>query len=276
MRYRIEVATDGRAAEQLYDLLGKVVYELAVAFNQSMSIINNSQADMSSEIANAWAENTVYINIGKYYHLNDIGASYCFRPYTDFPVSLPSTLVKNSTMPKGCIAMPLIPGEEAFAYLHQQLLPSGFLNYLEDPSLSYRICFTPDTFGNVVCDFSNGIFLKSLIDNLYALSGMWFEYCVSQSGKNLYIAMPSHDQYDVKQVSPYGVLYALAFALKNDLKLENEAECLYNAINNVVIEHWRTRDIAFEGCREASNSEICKLVCEQISLAGQLMNTQEN
>lgn len=269
MRFNVNIATDGEKAKRIYAILDRVIYELGLAFKHSVGIRQYNQANLSQELIKSESDNDIFINIGQYYHLNDIGANYSFRPYFNLPKTMISSLLKNNIMPNGCIAMPLVNGEEAFEYLSSLLKQYGFKSYLDDNNLTARLCYSPDKLGNVVFDYQNGLFIKSLIDNMYSLNGMWFEYCMSGNSQKLYIVMPS-DRSNIDDVSPYGALYALAYAL-NDNKLYNESECLYNITNNVSVELWRTGDIYFDGARAATNTEICDIIIEQISVVGRVM-----
>lgn len=72
-------------------------------------------------------------------------------------------------------------------------------------------------------------------------------------------------------VSPFGVLFACADLLRHGLKLVREADCLTSSIINVLNAGWRTMDMPAGELPRVGTDAVCKLICEQIALAGQLM-----
>lgn len=74
------------------------------------------------------------------------------------------------------------------------------------------------------------------------------------------------------EINPFAVALAVAALLRFSLKLGREAGCVEAAVNNVLSAGWRTADIAAGGAPKASGQAIVELICEQISVAGELMS----
>lgn len=70
--------------------------------------------------------------------------------------------------------------------------------------------------------------------------------------------------------NPISLAYAIAELLRGVLKMENEAACVEAAISNVLLSGWRTDDLHAEEAVEPER--IVELICEQISIAGELMD----
>lgn len=69
---------------------------------------------------------------------------------------------------------------------------------------------------------------------------------------------------------PFSLAFAIIDLLRIGLGLENEAACVEAAVNNVLLSGWRTKDLA--GDDSVEPEKIIELICEQISVAGELMN----
>lgn len=70
--------------------------------------------------------------------------------------------------------------------------------------------------------------------------------------------------------NPFSLAFAIAKLLRYALKLENEAACVEAAVTNVLLSGWRTED--FSANNAVPSERIIELICEQISVAGELMN----
>ena len=65
---------------------------------------------------------------------------------------------------------------------------------------------------------------------------------------------------------------ALSSMLRITLQLEREADCMDSALRNVLEYGWRTPDMMpTDESKVITPEEMTDLICEQISLAGQLM-----
>ena len=60
--------------------------------------------------------------------------------------------------------------------------------------------------------------------------------------------------------------------MREALNLAQEADAVEAAVAAVLEEGWRTADIAAGGAPKASGQAIVELICEQISVAGELMS----
>lgn len=69
---------------------------------------------------------------------------------------------------------------------------------------------------------------------------------------------------------PFSLAYAIIDLLRIGLGLENEAACVEAAVNNVLMSGWRTADLSSD--EPVEPERIIELICEQISVAGELMN----
>lgn len=78
-------------------------------------------------------------------------------------------------------------------------------------------------------------------------------------------------QHSQDTVSPFGALFACVDMLRHVFHLTREADCLSSSIHNVVDAGWRTTDMQPGPLPRVGTDAICKLICEQIALAGQLM-----
>lgn len=72
-------------------------------------------------------------------------------------------------------------------------------------------------------------------------------------------------------ISPFGALFACAQMLRTALGLTREADCLYSSIINVLEAGWRTADMMPKELPRIGTAAACKLISEQIALAGQLI-----
>ncbi len=72
-------------------------------------------------------------------------------------------------------------------------------------------------------------------------------------------------------ISPFGVLQACVHMLKHVLGLTREADCLNSSLHNVMDAGWRTLDMTPGDLPRIGTNAVCRLISEQIALAGQLM-----
>ena len=73
------------------------------------------------------------------------------------------------------------------------------------------------------------------------------------------------------QVSPVGTVKCVSRLLRETLKMENEADCLDTALNNVLRSGWHTLDMPGE-TPSVTAEAMLKLILEQVELAGSFMN----
>jgi len=71
--------------------------------------------------------------------------------------------------------------------------------------------------------------------------------------------------------NPIACALAVATLLRFSLGLTREAACVEAAVNNVLSAGWRTPDAARPGDPRVGAQAIVQLICEQISVAGELM-----
>ena len=74
------------------------------------------------------------------------------------------------------------------------------------------------------------------------------------------------------EVNPSGICLAISDLLRYALKLEKEADCVESAIRNVLEAGWRTPDMSDQP-GTISTMKMLQLISEQITLAGQLMQS---
>ena len=82
--------------------------------------------------------------------------------------------------------------------------------------------------------------------------------------------LPPAQEMD-EEINPFGLVYAVIHMLKHSLRLGREAACVEAAVNNVLSSGWRTPDQASSGASAVGGEAIINLICEQISVAGELM-----
>ncbi len=78
-------------------------------------------------------------------------------------------------------------------------------------------------------------------------------------------------QDELQDNHPFGLLWAVADMLEGALNLHREAECLRTAVDNVLNAGWRTADLSEPGLPTVAAEGICRLIQEQLSLVGELM-----
>lgn len=86
---------------------------------------------------------------------------------------------------------------------------------------------------------------------------------------------PAISQEDMEEVNPIPMILSLADLLRYSFGLKHEADCVNAAVQNVLEAGWRTADILSGSDMTIDARDMVDLVCEQISLAGQLMYHSE-
>ena len=91
-------------------------------------------------------------------------------------------------------------------------------------------------------------------------------------GKEHAVYSAVHDCNGNASLSIVGYAMALSSMLRITLQLEREADCMDSALRNVLEYGWRTPDMMpTDESKVITPEEMTDLICEQISLAGQLM-----
>ncbi|NLX82447.1 MAG: hypothetical protein GXZ04_01310 [Clostridiales bacterium] len=143
-------------------------------------------------------------------------------------------------------------------------LPSPFILPLHD--VMNTVLFQPEhPFVVLACADE-----KSLLNSLLCfMSGteLLQHTCYVSDQLRLHAVVPPVSQQGVPLFS---ALYAAAGAIRESLSLEQEADCLETAIDNVLASGWRTPEFGMWP-KTISHEEALRLVVEQVHLAGELM-----
>lgn len=132
----------------------------------------------------------------------------------------------------------------------------------------------PGRLGLLLCPPYAGSIFDAAATSLCPLPGMMHDAAFDES-MGVYAPCIPADMQPTDEINPFATALSVAALLRFSLKLGREAACVEAAVNNVLSAGWRTADIAMGGAPKASGQAIVKLICEQISIAGELMPRAE-
>ncbi|MBQ9196033.1 MAG: hypothetical protein IJ157_02225 [Clostridia bacterium] len=134
------------------------------------------------------------------------------------------------------------------------------------PDMVYR----PTRLGVILCPPYAGGILAEAAAALCGAPGMCYDaYLDGDCG--LYAAL----RQESDDANPFGMLRAVYRLLRDTLKLEREAACVEAALRNVLQAGWRTTDTAREDVKPLTADQIVDLVCQQIEVAGEWINSKQ-
>lgn len=131
---------------------------------------------------------------------------------------------------------------------------------------------SPWNMGVLLCPPYAGGILSAAADALCAYPGLIHDASF-YGRRGVYCASPiSTETTEETALNPFSSVCAAADLLRYSLHLEQEAACVEAAVNNVLLSGWRTEGMQPSGHELTDPEKIVELICEQISVAGELMN----
>lgn len=146
--------------------------------------------------------------------------------------------------------------------------PALSFTALSGPDAARKIVESPYTLGVLLCPPYAGGILESAATSLFPYPGIQYDFGLLEE-KGVYAPRMVTDDNDIPQ--PFGTAYAIARMLRESLHLHREAACLEAAIHNVLVSGWRSPGMAAPG-QATDGSHIIQLICEQLAVAGELIN----
>lgn len=141
------------------------------------------------------------------------------------------------------------------------------------PDVIPSLIYAPQEAGVLLCPPYAGMVLTPALTSLCGAPAMNYDrYLGGQCP--LYAALCSHESVHGDEVNPFGMLRAVQALLRDDLKLEMEADCVEAAMRNVLQAGWRSPDIAAAGLPQLGAGSMAELLCQQIEVAGEWVSKQ--
>ena len=283
MRARFYTITLNRQAERLSAYLEQSLSEIAIAFGHSFLMKNTTLEEAL----------LLFKEEGAYFHVlgdessraSTAEALHMFAQERVFSHGVQeASLLKSEETFLGSVFSPTDDKQATLAamtgYLQAQYksVTSAAPNTLKaDDGLTpalLRLMQTPSRMGELICDFTAGQIARQAATLLSGENYYCFDTLIGNQGTLRYAHVADRPE-DPHSVSPFGMYYALASTLQFGLKLQQEADCLRAAADNVLSAGWRTRDcLLSESQSLATNDQISDLIIEQISLVGELMHNR--
>lgn len=215
------------------------------------------------------------------------------------PMLAQHSLLKSSLQPSGTLATPLDPEEQAMRRavdLVRDLMAEKWLPLREVPLGGMRradwlqatdrfsvpqedrlytlpqalkvLVTEPASMG--MCFVSPGAY-AALDSTARALSGLYGMAPLCYLAEKPLVFGVDDLKDESQDHQPFGMLRAVADMLEGALFLKREADCLRTALDNVLNAGWRTADLSEPGLPTVTAEGICRLIQEQLSLVGELM-----
>lgn len=141
------------------------------------------------------------------------------------------------------------------------------------PDVIPSLIYAPQEAGVLLCPPYAGMVLTPALTALCGAPAMGYDrYLGGQCP--LYAALCSHESVRGDEVNPFGLLRAVQALLRDELKLEMEADCVEAAMRNVLQAGWRSPDIAAAGLPQLGAGSMAELLCQQIEVAGEWVSNQ--
>jgi len=150
------------------------------------------------------------------------------------------------------------------------LHPTCTVRHYSADQMMEKILLAPEEMGLVLCPpYAGGIFRAAL----QVLSRDPFDMHAQMRGVEHSVFASAYQGIDgEKPLCPIAMVMALSDMLRFSVKLEKEADCVDAAVHNVLEAGWCTPDMPV--CNEdmvITPEDMVDLICEQITLAGQLL-----
>ena len=158
----------------------------------------------------------------------------------------------NSEFQKNASLYPMIPN-------NVHTLKSAAQAIIKSPE-TLGVFLTPPYAGNIYLPVAH-----TMCKTAYAVYDMAL-------GKEYAVYSAVHEEENVTSLSIVGYAMAISAMLRITFNLIRESDCLDSALRNVLEYGWRTPDmLPTDENKVITPEEMTDLICEQISLAGQLM-----
>lgn len=148
--------------------------------------------------------------------------------------------------------------------------PSLSTTALSGPEAITSLIAAPSRLGVMLCPPYAGSMLHAAAVALCTHPGMMYDVVFDDTIGIYAPILPIHLQSE-EDINPFACALAVASMLRFSLHLPREAACVDAAVNNVLSAGWRTPNSARPGTQTASAFEIVDLICNQITVAGELM-----
>ncbi len=297
---RVVLLSDHRHARRLASAVGQALTETAVAFGHSiivkeMNIGSLPAAQVAASLTQASAVAVVCEDRRwSTEFAQELDCRMRMRRYRFHPSLSELSLLKSGMLPRGIIASPLGDIEDQ-AFIDQAsaiakreglqvrsvTAPGTENEPWTGPGLAtlYRLRFhqaldevlrRPDQIGFLAAHPFGAALLDEVATAVCGVPSMVYDLFFSPSLLLFHTEAPDRNRAD-DSFNPLGGLLA-ASELLSFLGLSKEADCLFVSVSNVLEAGWRTEDIAGPGSMRIGTQAMCRLVFEQISLVGQLVN----
>jgi len=155
--------------------------------------------------------------------------------------------------------------------VHEVKYPSLSTSTLSGPDAMTSLITSPSRLGVMLCPPYAGGMLHAAAVALCPFPGLMYEASFDET---IGVYGPVHLPHLIREedINPFSCALAVAALLRFSLRLSREAACVEAAVNNVLSSGWRSHDLMQPGMQEAGPDDIIRLICEQITVAGELMN----
>ena len=148
--------------------------------------------------------------------------------------------------------------------------PRVFCQALDPEEMLAAVISHPETLGMLLLPPYLARLAETAAREMSAVPAFASEYAVSRE-IGVYAPVVPENAALAGQLSPVGTVKCVSRLLRETMKMENEADCLDTALENVLRSGWHTLDMPGETPSVAADAML-KLILEQIELAGSFMN----
>lgn len=152
---------------------------------------------------------------------------------------------------------------EAAVRVQEAEFPSVPAVKLTAPEAVTEMILSPQRMGMLVCPPYAGSVLLAAGTALCAHPAVMHDMALDEEGIGVYAALLPKEE---REPDPLSSALAVAKLLRCSLRLQRESACLEAAVTNVIASGWETGE---DG--PLSGEGVLKLICEQITVAGELM-----
>jgi len=154
--------------------------------------------------------------------------------------------------------------------VQQTAFPTVAADSLSAPEAITALISAPHGLGMVLCPPYAGGILSAAATALCTRPALMYDFSFDE-GIGVYAPHIPAGLSPEDEPNPIACALAVATLLRFSLGLTREAACVEAAVNNVLSAGWRTPDAARPGDPRVGAQAIVQLICEQISVAGELM-----
>lgn len=148
--------------------------------------------------------------------------------------------------------------------------PEVSASALNAPEAMTALITSPNRLGVLLCPPYAGGMLHAAATALCSQPAMMHDLSFDDQIGVYAPVIPQSMEMD-EELNPLAIAWAIAKMLRYSLHLSREAGCLEAAISNVLSAGWRTPDLSKPGAPRVGSQAIVDLICEQITVAGELM-----